>query len=115
MAVLKRAGSDGGYAIVSEDEFFEAFPEGAQRTRAELTRALDILAAEGYIDMRYSGGGLFCLSALKSAPDPVVCADEPQSDAVEAAPKPRGISAFWAAFLGGAAGSFIVSLIFAFF
>lgn len=114
MAVLKRVGSIGTYRIISEDEFFESFPDNAEKTETELARALETLVRSGYADVRYSSGNMYCLAALKNAPDPVICADERTAEPQRAKEKTRAGSMFWAAFLGGAAGSLLISLIFAF-
>ena len=111
----------GRYTVISEEEFLESFPEGAQKDGAELKKALKNLIAEGYVDLKYSDGELYCVSPLKKyeapdEPEPPAVADEPDKP-VETVEKPVGIiqhvTVFLAAFAGGAVGSLIISLIFA--
>ena len=106
----------GRYVIISEEEIYEAFPEDAERNESELKRALRTLISDGYVDLKYSDGNLFCVSPLRkyvaepeiqAAPEPVKIEMEPQK-------KNEKTVYFWAAFLGGAAGSLLISLIFAF-
>ena len=102
----------GRYVVYSEDELFDAFPEDTERDETELKRALKELLADGYVDVKYSGGSLYCIAPLKryvAEPDP------PPPPPPEPEVKPvKGVPAgFWAAFCGGALGSLIISLIFA--
>lgn len=106
----------GRYVIISEEEFFEAFPEDTQAGDDELRKALRALISGGFIDLKYSSGNMYCVSPLKkyvaepeiiAAPEPVITAKEPQKKGGE-------LRYFLAAFLGGAAGSLLISLIFAF-
>ncbi len=107
----------GRYVIISEDEFLECFAEGEEPTDGELKKALKGLIAEGFIDLKYSSGNMFCVAPLKK-----YMAEEPEEQ-----PEPNGLpvpitsesgyaglKTFAAAFAGGMAGSLIISLIFAF-
>ncbi len=103
----------GRYVVYSEDELFEAFPEDADRDETELKKALKDLLAAGYVDVKYSGGSLYCIAPLKryvAEPDPPPPPPLPEPETKPAKRIPAG---FWAAFCGGALGSLIISLIFA--
>ena len=99
----------GRYVIISDEEFYESFPEVENKSDA-LNRALKFLQSEGYVDVRYSRQNLYCVAPLKTfeAPPP------PQPEVVEVREhKQRLAPPFIAAFCGGAAGSLLISLIFA--
>ena len=105
----------GRFVVFSEDELFDAFPDGEERRDAALKGALKSLKEDGFIDLKYSSGNLYCIAPLKNfEPLPVVEETEPKPK--EKVPKVRHIrgAIFISAFLGGALGSLIISLIFAF-
>ena len=58
-------GTPGRYFVISSEEFFENFPEDGKRDEAELKRALKVLTADGYIDVKYSSGSMYCVALLK--------------------------------------------------
>lgn len=102
-------GTPGRYFIVSTDEFFEGFPEDGKRDMSELKKALKTLTAEGYIDIKYSSGNMFCVALIKEF--------IPQSPPVEAATEEKIATpgqnincgrVFFAAALGGAIGSALI-------
>ena len=106
----------GRYVIISEDEFFEDFPEDCEKSETELKKALRSLVSGGFIDLRYSSGDLYCAAPLKKyepAPDPSPSAEEITEVVYEPEkPKIKGyVFSFLAAFCGGALGSFIAGLI----
>ena len=104
----------GRFVVFSEDELFDAFPDGEERRDATLKGALKSLKEDGFIDLKYSSGNLYCIAPLKNfEPLPVVEENEPKTE--EKVPKVRHIrgAIFISAFLGGALGSLIISLIFA--
>lgn len=111
----------GRYTVISEEEFLESFPEGTEKDGAELKKALKILIAGGYVDLKYSDGELYCVSPLKkyeapAEPEPLPPAEAPPETIAPAGPvnaAAKLIAVFFAAFAGGAAGSLIISLIFA--
>lgn len=108
----------GRYFVISADEFFEAFPEDGKRDEVELKRALKSLSTEGYIDIKYSSGNMYCVALLKAyteeAPTPPE-EDElngwDEFDEYPQVQKNAYMSAFWAAFAGGALGSGIIGAI----
>lgn len=97
----------GRYVIIDEDEIFEAFPDGSEKTYGELERVLSSLKQGGYIDLKYSRGDTYCIAPLKEY---VKEAPPPAPTKVQA--KKRD-NIFISAFAGGALGSLIISLIFA--
>lgn len=110
MEKINALGSPGRYFVISADEFLEEFPEGAERSAEELENALKSLYSEGYIDVKYWGGNMFCVAALKDYERP-----EAPPPPREVSPKPADgekfrVSPFWAAFLGGAAGGILTAL-----
>lgn len=107
-------GAPGRYFVISADEFLEAFPEDGKRDIAELKKALKNLSTDGYIDIKYSSGNMYCVALLKEyAEEP----SPPENEGFEELYEPYKmqktsyVSAFWAAFLGGTLGSGIVGAI----
>ncbi len=99
---------------ISEDELFDAFPDGEERRDATLKGVLKSLKEDGFIDLKYSSGNLYCIAPLKKyEPLPIIENIEPKPEAK--VPKVRHIrgAIFISSFLGGALGSLIISLIFA--
>ncbi len=104
----------GKFVVFSEDELFDVFPDGENKTDGALRGALKSLREGGFIDLKYSSGNLYCIAPLKKyepLPEPV--AEEPKIE--ENTPKVRHMwgAIFISAFFGGAAGSLVISLIFA--
>lgn len=100
----------GKYVVISEDEFFETFPQDTENGVTELKKALKFLTSAGYIDLKYSSGSMYCVAPLKKFYNkneqlPTVLQEKKAVFKI----KPE----FWFAFVGGAAGSLIVSIIFA--
>ena len=98
----------GRYVIIDENEIFEAFPDGSDRTYDELERVLTVLRKGGYIDLKYSRGDMYCVAPLKEYVEEV----PPPPVPVKARGKRVDI-VFLSAFAGSALGSLIISLIFA--
>ena len=101
----------GRYIILSEEDICEALD--SEVDGESISKACRELSDDGYIDLKYSGGGMFCLAPLKDfEPEP-----EPQTETVEenerevTVVKTGTAAAFFAALIGGAAGSIIASLI----
>ena len=97
-------GSVGRYYIISSDEFFDAFPVDAERDETELKKSLQSLVTEGYIDIKYSSGNMYCVALLRNflPEEEPLCAEMPTeviTEKIEARGKP-----FWAALAGGAIG-----------
>ena len=105
----------GRFVVFSEDELFDAFPDGEERREAVLRNVLKSLKEDGFIDLKYSSGNLYCIAPLKRfEPVPEIEIKEPEVEEKE--PKVRYIrgATLVSAFLGGALGSLVISLIFAF-
>ena len=99
----------GRYVIVDEDELFESFPEGTEKSFEELKRSLTLLIKQGYIDVKYSRGEMYCIAPLKKyEEEEIIC--EPEREIRRFRLDPVLLSAF----AGGALGSLLISLIFAF-
>lgn len=112
MDKIKALGTCGRYFIISADEFLEEFPEGAERSEAQLKKALKNLSSEGYVDIKYSSGNMYCIAVIKNY---VPEQSPPPLPAEKAEPKEKAVNpnaaAFWAAFAGGAAGGIVTALI----
>lgn len=107
--------ASGRFVVFSEDELFDSFPDGEERSEAVLKNVLKNLKDDGFIDLKYSSGNLYCIAPLKNyepVPETEIVAPETE----EKAPKVRHIrgAIFISAFCGGALGSLVISLIFAF-
>lgn len=117
VAVLEKIRSlspAGRYVIIAEDEFYEAFPDGCENSDRELDRVLTALRNGGYIDLKYSRGDMYCVAPLKEyVEEPPQ--DETEDEFTEAPERRRFFDpVFISAFVGGALGSLIISVIFAF-
>ena len=98
----------GRYVIIAVDEFYDAFPDGSEKTFDELDRALTSLKKGGYIDLKYSRGDMYCVAPLKEYEEEEIIGPAP------AVAHGRKIDmVFLSAFAGSALGSLIISLIFA--
>lgn len=105
---ITSASAMGRYVIITEDEFFEVFPEDCEKTYEALEKAVTSLSKNGYIDVKYSRGDVYCIAWLREYIEEV-----PKQP--EVPPKFNGFDrTFISAFVGGALGSLIVSLVFAF-
>lgn len=109
LAKINSSAPKGSYIILSEDDFKEALSYKADGDA--MHRACKELFNEGYIDLKYSGGGMFCVAPLKDfvepLPEPEIFDEEREVTVV----KTGTAAAFFAALLGGALGSLITALI----
>ena len=111
---IQKLSPAGRYVIIAEDEFYEDFPEGSEKSFQELDRALTVLRRGGYIDLKYSRGDMYCVAPLKRYveeeyyPSPV-----PEESFREEKRGRKTDFVFLSAFAGSALGSLIISLIFA--
>lgn len=104
----------GRYLVIDEDELLEAFPENAERSFDELKRVLTALCREGFIDVKYSRGELYCIAPLKEYREEIA---PPPPDTKEVFEEPKRFKidpVLLSAFAGSVLGSLIVSLIFVF-
>lgn len=104
---------NGKYAVISADEFTENFPEGSEKTREELERALRALESNGFIDLKYNKGDMYCVAGLKEYQPEEQPVPPPAPVPAEKTHPTHSEFIFICAFAGGALGSFIISLIFA--
>ena len=129
MNKVSALGNVGRYFVISEDDFFEELPKDIKRDEAELKKAIKGLAADGYIDLKYASGNMYCVALLKEyvppvqpeeqksdeqKPEPEVkdADGEFEEDLNEPAPfRSQFMYTFWAALAGGAIGSAIIALI----
>ena len=56
--------SSGTYKIFSEEDFLADFPQQWGVTAESLGQMLDYLSENGYINVKYSGGGMYCICPL---------------------------------------------------
>ena len=56
--------SSGTYKIFSEEDFLSAFPDKWGGTAEARAQMLDYLSENGYINVKYSGGGMYCICPL---------------------------------------------------
>lgn len=122
MNKLGALGPSGRYFVVSEDDLLEEFPLGAEKSGEKLADALKKLADDGYIDVKYSGGNMYC-AAIKKPYEPELPPAEPESqpdvenEQFEASlneiyiDKKQYMYTFCAALAGGALGSAIIGII----
>lgn len=110
LAKINSSAQMGVYIILSEEDIKEAL--GTQVDGEAIQKACKELYSDGYIDLKYSGGGMFCVAPLKEFveepdPEPEIFEDEQEVVVV----KTGKVTAFFAALIGGALGSLITSLI----
>ena len=96
----------GAYKVLEAEDFLAALPEGEQSDADGIGSALHYLAERGYVDMKYSDRGTFC---VRSLPKGRSYTEEEAAPAAAAAPArvrgKGGFLAFRGAFLGAFLGS----------
>ncbi len=105
--------SSGGYVVLSLDELSECIPADEPVSLDDVSQAVEELAEQKYVDIKYSRGDLYCVAAVKDykidegeiIPDVVQAANEVNDGKLYAI---CGALSFVGAFLG----SFIVCIIF---
>jgi hypothetical protein len=102
---IHKASPEGRYVIISEDDFSDIFD--GEKCGLELERVLSTLKNCGYIDVKYARGNMYCVAPkreyIEEKPIPAKHTEKPE----------RVDKVFFCAFLGGALGSLIISLLFA--
>lgn len=111
LAKINSLAQKGRYIILSEEDISECLDGEADGNA--ISKAFKELADGGYIDLKYSGGGMFCAAPLKDAepesePEPEIKEENGREVTVV---KTGTAAAFFAALFGGAFGSIIASLI----
>ena len=112
---INALGTAGRYFVVSADEFFDAFPENFRRDEVELKKALKSLVSDGYIDIKYSSGNMYCVALLKTYTEEDAAppaGDDGFNELYQTEPQKNArYPAFWAGFAGGALGSAVIGAI----
>ncbi len=103
----------GCYVIYGEDELYECAPDGEAVSREDVLAALQTLAADRYIDIKYSRGDLYCIAALKACPEGDCIAPAIAGAAASVSDRLLYVLCAAFSFLGGFLGSFIVCIVFA--
>jgi hypothetical protein len=103
---IYKASPEGRYVIISEDDFYDIF-DGSDSVSDDLEKALSTLKTNGYIDVKYARGDMYCVAPKKEY-------SEGKTEKNETT-KVKPDKIFIYAFLGGGLGSMLVSLIFALF
>lgn len=105
----------GNFIILEEDELYACFPDGAERTRANLESALRKLKAGGFIELRYDRGDVFCLSPLrkqeKIQEEPATADKRPDMKYWAAGAAVLAAAALAGGFMGGIAAGLIAGLL----
>lgn len=109
----------GKYIIVADDDLLECLPDDVEQNEKTLSTCLFALAEEGYIDVKYRSGEMYCLAPIKEiepAEEPPkendIFEGEIKSD-IDYTPKFNS-SAFWGAVCGGLLSGIIIALVVAF-
>lgn len=129
-AIHKKICDEGGlksYIILDEYDFLNCLSE--EYGFDDVKKAVKLLKDDGCIDVKYCRGNAFCVTALKEPPPPPppavpeqeICAAENTTRIIEETTekaygffKAKYALLFVSSFFGGAFGSLIVSLIFAY-
>lgn len=113
-AVLEivNAGSDGSYKVLETSDFLSALPDRLKTDEAGLDNSLRFLSERGYIDIRYSDKGTYCLCSL---PKGRTYAESAAKE--EEKKKSRGgvLAVFFGALAGGFLGALAAGLLAAFY
>lgn len=56
--------ASGTYKVFSSEDFLASFPEKWGVTSESLTQMLGYLSENGYINIKYSGSGMYCICPL---------------------------------------------------
>lgn len=112
--ILAKINSDaqkGRYIILSEEEISEAV--GLRADGETVQKACKELYKDGYIDLKYSGGGMFCVAPLKDIEEPLPEPEIKEAESEITVKKTGATWVFFASLIGGALGSIIASFILA--
>ena len=126
-SALLRAIADGcapgTYRIFSGEDFLALFSEPPEEGEQFVEKALSRLSEEGYIGVKYAGGGMYCVCSLPPARAALDRAEQSEGEpegteqaeeaAREAARADRRafLAAFWGGFAGALAGGLIAAAI----
>lgn len=101
---------EGGYRIFEEQELLDCFPEKLRVDRDGLAHSLRYLSENGYLDIRYSEEGLYCLCPL---PQGRAYSENVRTARTEASRKKREnlLVVLLGAFFGGLIGGMAAQLL----
>ena len=109
-AVLRTVTAEGeGYRVVDVGELAGGLPAGLRADGQSVDAALRRLAAEGYISVKYSEAGTYCVAPLPKGKEAA------KEDARSRARSRLRLGAFWLPFFGAFAGALLAALLFALF
>ena len=112
---INALGSPGRNIVIYGDELSVNLPDGGRASDGDIARVLKSLAAEGYIDIKYSCGGIYCLTPLKPRPEslpPTPPTPPPPAQAATPTQKsPNIFMIFLCSFLGSALAGAIFTVI----
>ena len=106
--VIVNAGSDGSYKVLETSDFLSALPDRLKTDEAGLDNSLRFLSERGYIDVKYSDNGTYCLCSL---PKGRMYAENTAAEAAEKKAKGKFFLLFAAAFVGALIGSFAACIL----
>lgn len=103
-AVLEivNAGTEGSYKVMETADFLALLPAKRKTDEQGLANALKFLGERGYIDVKYSDNGTYCLCSL---PKGRMYAENTAAEAAEKKAKGKFFLLFAAAFVGALIGS----------
>ena len=110
LRVINEACVSSGYKIFSVEDFLSAFPEDLGVNEEAVCHMIEYLREDGYIRVKYSGGGMYCICPLplgrSYAEEEVrrVCGERDRLNRLT-------VFSFFAALLGGVLGGGLVSLL----
>jgi hypothetical protein len=100
----------GSYKIFSEQDFLDSFPQKWGVTNDTLGQMLAHLSENGYINVKYSGGGMYCVCPLPLGRG--YCEQEKErQDECSSQLKYFMAAAFFGAFVGSALSATLFALI----
>lgn len=108
---IVNAGTDGAYKVMETADLLALLPPRLNADETGLANALRFLSERGYIDIKYSDRGTYCLCSL---PKGRTYAENAAAETAERKAKGKFVLLFFGAFAGALAGSLIVGLVFLF-
>ena len=105
------AQTDGSYKVLEAADFLAAVPARVHTDEAGVENALRYLSERGYIDIRYSDRGTYCVCSLPKGRTYEESAEAGRARA-EKRGKLRWLPAFFGAFFGALAGGSLAALLF---
>lgn len=103
--------SSGGYKIFSEEDFLSCFEPEWGVTGENLLHMLDHLSENGYINVKYAAGGMYCVMPLPLGRSYSEREAEKKSEDLKSL-KYFAYAAFFGGLIGGGIGSLIMLVLF---